>query len=565
VLNDEKNLELVKMRADIERHFISWIEHAQNPDYLLPSGLPLLQANDLLSTHADDMPGNLAKYIEQSNDRATAKARRFKATVMAVICVLTVLLIVAGIYYFRAEKNLDLALGSVDGLTEEMAVRLQDVEGMSIDATRSILSRIDTLVNRLEKSNDNETIAARINEMSAAMHFANGKMYRRYRVDLETRATEEIEMSLKLRKRLYSEAPDDPIRASRYADSLELWGDQLRELPASDPQKRCKGKPLKKADEAIGHYREALKLREHLAKEYPDHARALSWEIGRAQLNARIGDAYKDLCQPQDAEDFYHRALAISVPGYLTQESEEWMNELGWNLRKLGGIRKDSASDISNRAAAVEAITALEGSLCVRRRRYERKPDEIKRARDVSFALVSLGEALVLQGRYEEAESYYYEALHLRHKFFRSDLRNGEYSRDLFFSYAEIAEFEAKRGNWEHAYVHAMDALDHLKRHKNIESERGVLEREAKLKEQVQEIRSRFDSPLLNDFDVIALSRDDLYQQFFSKVTKQMASPERKVNTAALNPNSEDKENQKDCATRIRATFGSNVTQGTGG
>src|SRR5262249_49752203 len=157
------------------------------------------------------------------------------------------------------------------------------------------------------------------------------------------------------------------------------------------------------------------------------------------QLNARIGDAYKELCQPRDALDSYRRALAISVPGYLTPQSEAWMDELGWDLRKLGEILADPAIRTSNSLAATEAITALEGALCVRRRRYERDLDNIERGRDVSFALVSLGQELVSQGRYEEAESHYYETLKLRHEFFHSDRSNGEYSRDLFFGYANLS------------------------------------------------------------------------------------------------------------------------------
>jgi tetratricopeptide (TPR) repeat protein len=358
---------------------------------------------------------------------------------------------------------------------------------------------------------------------------------------------------------LYNQAPDDPIRASRYADSLELWGDQLRDLaPPEDGRKT-------RAGEAIEKYQQALERREHLAQKYPDHARAMTWEIGRAQLNARIGDAYKELAQPQNAEDFYRRALAISVPGYLTQESEEWMDELGWNLRKLGEIRASSTSTTLVGTAAVEAIEALAGSLCVRRLRYERNPNEIERERDVSFALVSLGRALVLQARYEEAEAHYYEALELRRKFFYSDLRNGEYSRDFFFSYADVSEFEAKRNNWERAYVHAMLALDHLRKHQNIAKEPYVPEGKKRLENQVQEIRSQFSRPPLSDLENIALSKDDLYQQFLSKVTEQMPSPERKVRAAALNPNPEDRENKKDCATRIRAAFESRAAQRTGG
>src|SRR5262249_30500075 len=128
---------------------------------------------------------------------------------------------------------------------------------------------------RLEESNSKES---RIVEMHAAMYFARGKMYRRSRRSDDLRqATEEIENSLQLRKKLYDAVPGDPIRASRYADTLELWGDQLRDLDPPNPQKFCKGKPVKRADEAIGPYREALKLREQLAKAYPGHARALSW------------------------------------------------------------------------------------------------------------------------------------------------------------------------------------------------------------------------------------------------------------------------------------------------
>jgi tetratricopeptide (TPR) repeat protein len=460
----------------------------------------------------------------------------------------------------QAEENLDLALNSVDGLTEEMAVKLEDVKGMTIAAKKLILKKIDTLVARLAKSNTEE---ARIVEMRAAMHFATGKMYRRSRDprfrDLP-QATAEITQSLELRQRLYDAAPDDPIRASRYADTLELWGDQLRDLDVPE-----KGK--KRTDEAIDQYRAALTLREHLTQKYPDHAQARSWAIGRAQLNARMGDAYRELGQPQQAEGFYRRALAISVPGYLTQESDDWMDEVGWNLRKLGEILTDSASRTSQSAMATEAITALEGALCVRRRRYERNPDEIERERDVSFALVSLGRALESQGRYTDAEAHYYETLELRRNFFHSDLSNNEYSRDLFFSYASLAAFEAKRNNVDRAYVHAMRALDHLKRHEKIMEEPNVAKTAERLEKRVQDTRTQFGSPQLHDFKDMTLSMDDLYQQLFPKVEEQIAISRRKGHTApwaALNSNSEVKENPQDCATRIRAAFGSPGAPGTG-
>jgi tetratricopeptide (TPR) repeat protein len=424
---------------------------------------------------------------------------------------------------------------------------------MTIGAKQLIFSKIETLIKGLERSNSNES---RIVEMRAAMHFAKGKMFRRFRV--LPKATEEIEKSLNLRKKLYDEAPNDSIRASRYAASLELWGDQLRDLRAPE------GGLKMRADEAIVHYREALTVREHLTKEYPDHDRALSWEIGRAKLNARIGDAYKELGQPQHAEDFYRRALAISVPEYLTRQSEDGMDELGWNLRKLGEILAGGASPSSNSSATAEAIEALEGSLCVRRHRYERNPDEIERERDVSFALVGLGRILVLQQRYDDAESHYYEALELRRKFVRSDPDNKEYSRDVFFSYADVSEFEGKRNNWERAYVHAMHALDHLRKYQNIAEEQRVPERMKRLQNQVQEIRSQFGSPPLNDFNNIALSSDALYQQFLFSVTEPISIPERKTRAAALNQNFEDRENRKDCATRIRRAFGSSTAQRIG-
>ncbi len=434
----QESATILKDRAAIEGLMRTWADRDRAREYLLPSGRLLATARDMRRRSV--LGKDLGHYIDLSLRRGGRRQRLIALSTAVLVSVLTLLLVFAVQESLRAKRGLNVALGSLDNLTEEMAFQLEDLDGFDPAAKIVVLDRIDGLINRLDgdlqqtgqsepftylgrwmqlpqiglfAGEDSEV--QRIRDLRASVLFARGTTLREARQFDE--ATAPIAETLGLRRQAVEDDPDDPLRGSRLADALELSGDHAR---------------FREPLTALENYSAALRLREALLEGFPTHPLATTWKVGRSTLQSRIGDTqFKNLDEPEKALKAYQNALSLSLAGASAAPTDLiWLNELGWNLKKIGDFL--SSTMTGNDA---ETLRALEGSVCIRRLLTRMTPEFVERARDLSFANESLAKHYLKMDQPHLAVVPFEDSLVLRMDAFGSMDANREYARDLLHAH----------------------------------------------------------------------------------------------------------------------------------
>lgn len=100
--------EFLRSRAHVAAAAERWVEENRSPDFLLPEGKPLLEAETLFKQSAGDLSAEEADYVTRSvaaaRARSRAKLHRLQAAA-AVFLVLAVLSMIGAYFGFRGEKN----------------------------------------------------------------------------------------------------------------------------------------------------------------------------------------------------------------------------------------------------------------------------------------------------------------------------------------------------------------------------------------------------------------------------------------------------------------------------
>lgn len=446
----EKNRDFYRVKESIEHQRQLWDESQRSPEFLIPAGAPIAQAEDKVRQFEDEFSAEAIAFVRVSGRRARRRQRlmQIATLVFAVVAVIasaaswyaneqrqraanaTVVAVKAG---ENAKKSYDGARGVVDGIItiiSESLMDLEDVGGKTIEVT---LNHVDDLVDKLRDLNENDL---ELQRLSAKTHYEFGNVFksRKKRKELAERAQE----GLAVRKRLAEQNPGQKALWAEYAFSLDQVGDVHR-LNANDPDVDPQFR-VQEFEKSRRMFDEAIEIRIRLYNEDKEnHERAFQL----SQSLVRIGD-HKDRPEKNlaGAKADYERALELMIAAISRdpeEKEEKYVRELSWAFNKIGDIlvlQKDPEA----------AIERYEKGLCVRRYLAAKDESNTLRKRDLGFSLQRLAEANFKANRPTEAVRAFEESLFVRKKLTQKDAFHGLWFGDLMKTYGELGKFAQDQG-----------------------------------------------------------------------------------------------------------------------
>ncbi|MBO3707995.1 MAG: SEL1-like repeat protein [Candidatus Accumulibacter sp.] len=241
--------------------------------------------------------------------------------------------------------------------------------------------------------------------------------------------------SLELRERLLVANPESALAARDVSGSLERLGRFLasRGLPGD-------------AEEALGHYRRSLEVGERLLVANPESAQA-----ARDVLVSfiQLGDFLASRGLPGDAEEalgHYRRSLEVGERLLLANpESAQAARDVSVSLIQLGGFLASRGLP----GDAEEALGHYRRSLEAGERLLVANPESAQAARDVSASLNKLAEFLASRGLPGDAEAalgHYRRSLEVGERLLVANPESAQAARDVVVSLIQFGGFLASRG-----------------------------------------------------------------------------------------------------------------------
>jgi tetratricopeptide (TPR) repeat protein len=258
--------------------------------------------------------------------------------------------------------------------------------------------------------------------------------------------------SLEVDERLLVANPESAQAARDVSVSLRQLADFLasRGLPGD-------------AEEALGHYRRSLEVRERLLVANPESAQAardVSVSLGR------LADFLASRSLPGDAEEalgHYRRSLEVDERLLVANpESAQAARDVSVSLNKLA----DFLTSRGLPGDAEEALGHCRRSLEVRERLLLANAESAQAARDVSVSLGRLADFLAnrgLPGDAEEALGHCRRSLEVRERLLSANVESAKATRDVSVSLGRLADFLASRGlpgDAEQALGHCRRSLE---------------------------------------------------------------------------------------------------------
>jgi tetratricopeptide (TPR) repeat protein len=182
LIGDHRDFLIVRRR--LQEEAAAWQRHDRHPDFLLPPGRRLAEAEDVWSRRRDELDPEIVAYAEASMEaerervaavqrakeealrRELARSRRFAA----VVSVFLALAVAGGIFAWhergvatgaldQAEKNYQLALNQSVGDLQLLEENYDD-GNLSTEILRSLVQRAQATVSRLSDAGDTEEVTA---------------------------------------------------------------------------------------------------------------------------------------------------------------------------------------------------------------------------------------------------------------------------------------------------------------------------------------------------------------------------------------------------------------------
>ena len=149
---------------------------------LLAKGVPLAEAQKIVSGYGDELDDETRSYVATSNRRA----RRWDIALGATAVVLGVLLVAAvflGVMTKQAQQSAtasyEATKGAVSDLVSVITQGLQDIEGIRVSTVQSVLSIVDKTVQKVQSVSVDDPQLARIR---AEMLFQGAKAFQKKKI-----------------------------------------------------------------------------------------------------------------------------------------------------------------------------------------------------------------------------------------------------------------------------------------------------------------------------------------------------------------------------------------------
>src|SRR5262249_9329399 len=161
--------EFYRIRAEVEDALRLWQEHGRPKDRLIQPGVPLAEAEKLVTDFGAELPPELTSYVIASRNRARLR-QRLVAAAAVFFSSLAVRAAATGFWAYRSQqeavraeeravaerdratRNFGLARRTADSLVVDIARGMRDVLGMPADTVRKILETAKATFEQLAAS-----------------------------------------------------------------------------------------------------------------------------------------------------------------------------------------------------------------------------------------------------------------------------------------------------------------------------------------------------------------------------------------------------------------------------
>jgi tetratricopeptide (TPR) repeat protein len=449
--------------------------------FLLPSGVPLAEAESIRSRFADELAPELTDFIDRSG-RSARRRQRFWAAASVVFAITAIAASVSAFLAVRSEQraaqNFNLAVAQADNLVARISGELKDL-AISREALRRMLSTIETQFAEIAKINPD---APRILLSRARMLTAFVDNY----LDLgeTSEALVRADQCIAIARRLVERAPNDGEMKSTLGACLERSGNALRDRG--------------RYDEAIAKYQESVALRRALAtadvtnlawrRDLADALRSLGYALVSKERNEESLAALSESVA-------LARALAKEAPNDTTilrvltdalntnaivlsqlrrpedslanyRESAEVARRLialdagntTWR-RYLSNILANSGPELVALGQQAEALKVLQESLAIRRGLVALDPGNMVWQRELSYILVETGTLLASMKQNEAALGSFREAVMIVRRLIEIDTGNVTWKNELRRRLPPVVELLVGLGKQEDAIALVRDAI----------------------------------------------------------------------------------------------------------
>ncbi|SDF06172.1 ATP-binding protein [Rhodospira trueperi] len=396
--------DFLKARGRVHAALGVWLDQNRDPARLLPDGIALAEAEDLLSRRREDLEAAAIAYIEASSKAARARRdRRLRRTrmVAAAMALLAVLSGVGAWFGFTGQRE-----------AERQAVIAEQRKDEAESALRTATRAANTLVVDLAQKFKDSSVPIAI-----------------------TRSI--LEEARKLQDTLSERFPDDAGLQRSKAVALNELGEML-----------AKQGSLSDAEAA---YREGLDTQRTLAARDPENTvlqRGVSADLlGIGDVRLLAGDAAAALVAYEESLDI-SRALAARDPDKLEFQIDVWAS-----LNRVGDVR-------SQQEEAAAALATYEEALEIARALVAGDPDNPLWQDNLSMNLDNVGNARLQEGDVAAARAAYQEGLEIRHALTERDPDNTRWQNLVANSLNRIGDVRLRAGDATAALAAFQESLE---------------------------------------------------------------------------------------------------------
>lgn len=316
----------------------------------------------------------------------------------------------------EARRQFSIAIDAVDTLIKDVAQPLHDTVGVPIGVTVRILKRTESVIDRLEKTDDVPEVVLR----RARLMFVFARVYHRFGMLEESRKSAEKAIA-SLSSYAVGENAGTEFRLL-LSMAYNLVGDAEMDRFAFEG-----------ATEA---YRRAFKIRKRLSEDNPGNAK-FTGHLAASYL--RFGDVARGIENPVEAARNYRAAVDLYEIITEVDKDPVWVRRKAYVLRYLGLVlgkqqRWKESMEVLDRAYAL-----ISGIL-------ENKKHQAVWQLDLSLIGNFRGEVHLAQDRIADAVESHNEALGIQEELLRKDKENRLWQQNMALTRLSLAT-ALMRGN----------------------------------------------------------------------------------------------------------------------
>lgn len=394
-----------RIRQEVERQRLRWAANRRG-DLLLPRGLPLAEAESMVSRFGEEVGPETRTFIRASRARA-GRAQLLTGIAAAIFAAAAAGALlewrVADRQTRLAEQNFGVAREAVKGLVFNIAQGLRDVTGMRVEAVRQILETVQAASDQLIATapDDPELLRSR-----AAMFDNFGRTY--LAAGDVTAARRSAEGAVAILRRLLVLTSDRPGIDGDLSVVLSTLGTVVRK--AGDPTA------------AIGIFREALASARRGVARMPGDIREVE-RVGN--VLDKLGGALLDAGDQAAALAAYEELLAGARAAVAASPADPVRRRhLAVALSAIGGVKLGGRDVAGARAAYEEAAE-------IGRRLAEETPADAATRHSLSVSLTDLGDLDLQTEQARAALARYDAALAIERELSRLDPGSTARAHDL--------------------------------------------------------------------------------------------------------------------------------------